>query len=229
MNENARLPDLVVNGVSNASGGKYGNVKIDGVGKVHGDVEGETFKVNGVIRINGSVKAEQFECDGKLTIGGPLNAERMRFNGLVDVKGGVAGDLMELNGMLTAKGDCECESVQGEGAFTIAGLLSAGTLNVKLHGRSSAAEIGVEKLVVRPASKSVWSKMWIWLFPKYNPELSAVSIEGDDIDVESTKAQVVRGNRIVVGKGCAIGRVEFKNELIVHPGATVGERVRTGG
>lgn len=229
MNDNQRLPDLVVNGISNASGGKYGNVKIEGVGKVHGDVEGETFKVNGVIRINGGVKAEAFESDGKLTIAGPLHAGRMRFNGMTDVAGGVAGELMELNGMLTVKGDCECERLEGEGGFAISGLLSAGTLQVRLHGRGSAREIGVESMVVRQGAKGVWIKLWSWLFPKYNPELSAITIEGDDIDVEHTNAQVVRGNRIVIGKGCAIGRVEYKDELIVHPGATIRERVKTGG
>jgi len=227
--ENNAYPDLVVNGVSDAAGGKYGNVKIDGVSKVVGDIEAQSFKLNGVIRMTGSVKSESFVCDGTLKVAGSLTVGKMQMNGLVNVQGSLSGEHMQLNGLLTIKGDCEFEHMEGEGGFDVDGLMNAGSLNLKLHGRGRAREIGVESLFVRQGARSLWNRLLRWLFPKFTPELQAGTIEGDDIDVEYTKASVVRGNRIVIGKGSVIGRVEYKTELIVHPGATIKERVKTNG
>ncbi|MFC5530066.1 hypothetical protein [Cohnella yongneupensis] len=223
------LPDLVVNGVSTAAGGTYGNVKIDGVGKVSGDIDAKTIKANGVIRMNGAVKAEEMDCDGKLTVGGNLAVGRIRLDGLVSVKGIMSGEHLDLHGLINVKGDCEIEKFDGEGVFEVDGLLSVGTLNIKLQGRAKAREIGVESMVIRQVPRSVWSKLWSWMSTKFVPELQATTIEGDDIDLEYTKAQVVRGNRVVIGKGCVIDRVEYKTELKVNPGATIKERVKTGG
>ncbi len=227
--EHKGLPDLSVNGVSDAVGGKYGNVRIDGVIKVVGDIEAQSFKLNGVVRTTGSVKSESFECDGTLKVAGSLSAGSMLMNGLVNVEGALSGERLLLNGLLTIKGDCEFEHVEGEGGFDVDGLLNAGSINLKLQGRGKAREIGVESLHIRQGTKSLWSKVWKWLFPKFSPELRAGVIEGDDIDVEYTKADVIRGNRVVIGKGSVIGRVEYKSELKVLPGATIGERVKTGG
>ncbi|WP_035120344.1 hypothetical protein [Cohnella panacarvi] len=227
--DNYGLPDLSVNGVSDAVGGKYGNVRIDGVIKVVGDIEAQSFKLNGVIRTTGSVKSESFECDGTLKVAGSLSASQMRMNGLVNVEGALSGEWLRLNGLLKIKGDCEFERVEGEGGFDVDGLLNAGSIHLKLQGRGKAREIGVESLYIRQGAKSLWSKVWKWLFPKFNPELQAGVIEGDDIDVEHTKADVIRGSRVVIGKGSVIGRVEYGTELQVHPGATIRERVKTGG
>ena len=52
-------------------------------------------------------------------------------------------------------------------------------------------------------------------------------IEGDDVDLEYTEADVVRGRRVRIGEGCSIGRVEYSESLDAWDG-TVGESVCTG-
>lgn len=44
--EHSSKPNLIINGVSNA-GGDYGKVKIDGVGRVEGDIKAECFDSDG--------------------------------------------------------------------------------------------------------------------------------------------------------------------------------------
>lgn len=51
-------------------------------------------------------------------------------------------------------------------------------------------------------------------------------IEGDDVDLEYTQADVVRGRRVRIGEGCSIGRVEYSESLDAWDG-TVGESVCT--
>ena len=51
--------------------------------------------------------------------------------------------------------------------------------------------------------------------------------EGDDVVLEYTQADVVRGRRVRIGEGCSIGRVEYSESLDAWDG-TVGESVCTG-
>ena len=46
-----------------------------------------------------------------------------------------------------------------------------------------------------------------------NSGLSTNSIEGDDIYLEYTKAKAVRGNNIILGPGCEIELVEYKDNF----------------
>ncbi|MNI77758.1 hypothetical protein D3C73_1340730 [compost metagenome] len=89
-------------------------------------------------------------------------------------------------------------------------------------------EIGVESLAVRRMGPGVWSKLASGIIPKLRAELQASVIEGDFLDLEYTTAEVVRGNTVIVGEGCSIGRVEYRNRLTVHPGARVGTEEKTG-
>lgn len=38
-------------------------------------------------------------------------------------------------------------------------------------------------------------------------------IEGDDIYLENTKADIVRGNKVKIGPGCQIGVVEYRDDF----------------
>ncbi|MCD9023883.1 hypothetical protein [Cohnella silvisoli] len=222
-------PDLVINGVSSAWGGEYGKVKIDGVGTVQSNISSVTFDANGMTKIKGDLISEELDSDGLMKVEGHLSAGKSIIDGHMTVKGSLRGEQLKLNGVLNVGGDCEIEVFDAEGAFVVKGLLNAGRMNVRLHGRGKAREIGVEFIQVRQASKSAWSRLWRWMLPKFTPELHAVAIEGDDIDLEYTEADVVRGNRVIIGKGCNIGKVEYRSELKVHPSAKVGKGVKTGG
>jgi len=223
------MPDLIINGVSSAGGGEYGKVNIDGVGTIEGDIRTELFNTNGVTKIRGNLFAEDVDSDGILKIDGWMSVGKTIVDGHMKVAGSMKGEQFRLNGVMNIGGDFEVESLNLEGAFDISGLLNAGSIHMKLQGAGRVKEIGVEFIQVRQASRSVWSKLWQWMLPRFNPELHAGTIEGDDIDLEYTHADVVRGNRIVIGKGCSIGRVEYRTELNVHSHARIREEVKTGG
>jgi len=58
--------------------------------------------------------------------------------------------------------------------------------------------------------------------------LTAESIEGDRVYLESTQADVVRGREVSIGPSCRIRRVEYSQSLQVDPTAEVAERKCTG-
>ena len=57
-------------------------------------------------------------------------------------------------------------------------------------------------------------------------ELTASSIEGDEIELEDTTADVVRGKRVVIGPGCHIKTVEYIDTLDVHEDAEVEKKTK---
>jgi len=56
--------------------------------------------------------------------------------------------------------------------------------------------------------------------------LDVEAVEGDELDLEWTVAEVVRGRVVKLGPGCKIGRVEYSESLEVSPQAEVREEVK---
>lgn len=50
-------------------------------------------------------------------------------------------------------------------------------------------------------------------------------IEGDNIEIENTRAKVVRGKNIIVGKNCTIERIEYSGEFKVDEESLVEEKI----
>lgn len=221
--------ELRISGVSTASGGRYRSVIIEGVGKVEGAVRSEgLFRVDGKVTVRGDVQARELRVNGVAKIDGGLSFDAANLDGLVDVFGSAAGERMTLQGLLNVKGDCEAERFEATGGFEIGGLLNAGVVDIRLAGSGKAREIGGGTIRVRKMPRSVWKRLLARLIPKWNPVLQADLIEGDDVDVESTIAAVVRGNRVVLGPGSRVGKVEYRTELIKRPGAKADKEGKIG-
>jgi len=227
--EYSEKPDLVINGVTTASGGEYGKVRIDGVGTVEGDISSDLFDANGMTKVRGSLATDDMDCDGMIRIEGHVSAGKSLVDGQMKIKGSLIADQFTMNGMLNVKGDCEIEELRMEGAFGVDGWMNVGRMYVKLHGKGRAREIGCESIQVRRKPRTPWAALLTWVLPRFVSELHTSAIEGDDIDLEHTEAEVVRGNRVVIGKGCRVGLVEYRTELKVHPSAKIGKEVKTGG
>ncbi|MBW5449380.1 hypothetical protein GE107_25465 [Cohnella sp. CFH 77786] len=226
--ENRPYGDLDMNGVGNAGGGRYRRVCTDGVSKVEGDVQADEFRANGVTTVGGSLETETMRANGKLKIEGKLKAGKADIDGLIDVLGSLTGEEVVLKGILNIRGDCELERFDASGGFEVGGMLNAGFIDIALYGHGKAREIGCESIRVRKIAKSIWKEALQKMFSKWTPELQTGTIEGDDLDLEHTVASVVRGNRVVIGPGCRIGRVEYRSEYRKHPGAQVGKEMKTG-
>lgn len=218
--------DLALNGISRAAGGAYRSVKMDGVCKIDGDVKAEDIAISGVGKVYGGVEAQAFEAAGRVTVAGPLKADQMRLEGQFTVLGGVRGDKMELNGALKVGGNCEAEEVIANGWIRVDGMLNAGRIDIGLVGSSKAQEIGGSSIEIRRAERGAWAHLLQKVIPAFDPALEARLIEGDEVRLEATMAAIVRGDRVVIGPGCTIGRAEYKTELIVHPNANVKERIQ---
>ena len=223
---------LIINGAGSYGGGIYNKVKIRGEGTITTDFECEEFKTFGTSDILKNGKAGKFsvfgetevrgnlECDivkifGTLSIGGSADVRKTQVWGSLDINQRFTGEEADIKGSLTVQSDAEFERFHSSGAFEIAGLLNAGEVKLSLRfATSHANEIGGEKIIVKRKSGFI-------PFTKGEGFLKVGLVEGDEIFLENTTANVVRGKSVHIGQGCKIGLVEYQEQLITNPDAHI--------
>lgn len=241
MEGNARS-DLKIDGSGSAPGGLFGSVKINGAGRIAGDIVCREFRINGSGTINGSLETDDGKINGTGTIDGNVKAKKLKSSGSTQIKGGISGEALIVSGSAcigknvdvqnvriqgSAKigGDCNAEYFHSDGAFEINGLLNADDIYIGLyHSKSKVKEIGGGKIHAELGTNTGFRVLkTIFTLGMYNPVLEAEMIEGDEIILEYTLAKVVRGTNVTIGRGCEIGLVEYKGYLIKTGDARVME------
>ncbi len=231
--------DARINGDGTVSAGTYGTITLNGAGEVTGDVQCNELKINGAGSCRGAVRADSVVVNGAGTFDGPVQTDeltvngsadvhagvgvnRLKVTGIVSIDGGLAAREFELRGEVRVGGDIEAEALTGEGRFTVNGKLNAGTVELRLHGRSSANEIGCERMILR-APEGLTA-----IFSAFSDRRLVVgTIDGDELELISTTAEVVRGARVTLGEGCEVGLVEYSDVLQKFAGARVREERKT--
>jgi len=227
--------DLHINGFGSANGGQFHQVTINGKGTVNSDIECVVFDCNGSGTVNGNLMTNKAKVNGNGKIKGNLECERLIVDGTAKVEknlrvdhfkvagkatigGRVKAEEINIKGKLTVEGDCEADLFKAESHFMIGGLLNADHVDIKIFGECKAKEIGGQTILVKHKAPL------IGLFKTFiQTQLETECIEGDKIELENTKAAVVRGNHVTIGAKCEIGLVEYTGELSVDKKAIVKE------
>ncbi|MCX6376760.1 MAG: hypothetical protein NTU88_12130 [Armatimonadetes bacterium] len=233
-----------ISGSGTAGGGVYDEIAISGSGKVTGDAEARSVRVSGSAHFEGSLKADSFRGSGSFKIAGDVEAKEFKCSGAGSLGGNVKADKLatsgsvkieesakvvnaEISGSAKIGGDLEGEHVRSSGVINVGGLLSADTVEMALGGNCRVREIGGERITVSSGdSRGSGFFRFVWLCSPGS--LTAETIEGDDLHLESTTAKVVRGQRVKIGPGCRIERVEYGESLQIDPDARVDETGFTG-
>lgn len=196
-NEVEQLRNLTINGTSHVGGGAFDKVVIRGEAFIDDNLVCNLFKIMGTVHVRGQLQAKRVQIMGKAEMDGNIRTEELK-----------------VMGELTVRGDCSAELFQANGAFFIDGLLNGENIKITLHGPAKAKEIGAASVEVKPHLKR-WAGS--------NRMLTAEVIEGDEICLIRTKADVVRGNRVEIGSGCDVDLVEYKTSFNPDKTARIGQ------
>jgi len=235
--------DLKISGYMRVQGGTFDRVKIDGGADLNSSVECSEMKVNGMANISGGLKAGyvkaqgklyvrdsadcgDFSISGKCEIEGDLKAKDLKIEGSMEVKGSLAAEKVKAAGEVMAGEGLNAEELDIKGRIKVNGLLNAGKIKFSIYGRSFAGEIGGEQIEIRKGDYLGFDRFLRFVFSAFgyrDTALNAGIIEGDDIYLESTEARIVRGKRVVIGEGCVIGLVEYKESFRQENGGHASE------
>jgi len=242
-------PSATVRGAGELSGGEYSRILLLGAGEISGDVRAERLRSFGSGEVHGSAAVEsvfvygsgsvdsdltarRVKAVGSLDVGGRIEARKLTVTGACEVGDRIVADEIGSLGLLQCQ-SAEAGSFRARGAVEIEGLLSADL--VVLHigaGHSHVDVIGGERVEVWKSNfgkrsallKAIGSLLINIGTLGVRASLSVSTIEADDVCLENTRADVVRGKRVEIGQGCWIGTVEYAETLQVHKGAQVGRR-----
>lgn len=224
--------NLTINGSGDYPGGYYSKISIRGDGNIVSDVECDTLKIYGTCEAFENVKAESVRVLGEaevkgnmrtnemlilgnMMIGGKSELRKIKILGTLESGENLSGDVADIKGSLSVKGDVEYEEFVLNGGLEVKGLLNADKIKIVLRfGESMLEEIGGGKI-------SIKRKSALLPFGDHDASLSVKVIEGDEIFLENTKADVVRGNKVKIGSGCHIGLVEYTEDLTQDGSAIV--------
>lgn len=205
--------DISIVGDGSSAGGVYGKVKVIGDASFNDNLSCDLFKCTGTSVIYGSLEATEIKITGTLTL-----TDRAVSN---DGEDGIQAsglhakaEHIKVVGELHLSGDCQAENIKLNGRLTIAGMLSAEHMTLKIMGPSEVKEMGGSIISVKSGRLND-------LFTGNKSILKAQIIEGDDIELENTEAEIVRGDKIKIGPGCRIGKVEYRSSLQIHPQSEV--------
>lgn len=213
------------------SGSINGNIQAEtihtsGSSTMKGNVDALNIKTSGSSRFKGNVNAKELRTSGSSSFGENVNCQYFKTSGSSRIDGKINGGEIKSSGSLKIGRDCEAEIFTGSGSVKIGGLLNADIVDLEIDYFSSIREIGGEKITVKEHTFFNLFRKFINLFFSRKTCLEVEVIEGDDIYLEVTKAKLVRGKNVVIGKDCEIEKVEYSGRLDLHDNAKVYQKVK---
>lgn len=241
-NSSGSRGDIRITGSGSSNGGAFHQVKIMGDAVINGSTDCDTFKCLGNAEVKGSLHADSTSCNGTLKVAGTMSGGSMKVQGEVRVAGELtsgtlsvngelavgsrmSADKVKVTGQLDVNADCQMEEMLVRGTVEVNGMLNAGQADLKLYGPSRLRELVGSRIEVR---KGIGLPLIGKFMPLTEGTLTAEIIEGDTIVLEHTTAAVVRGRSVIIGPGCNIGLVEYKDEFKQDSEASVSQLVQTG-
>ncbi|NFP49656.1 cell shape determination protein CcmA [Clostridium argentinense] len=198
--------------------------KISGSGGVEGNLKCKSGKISGSGKVLGHVDSEDFNISGSGKIEGDLSGKEITISGSAKVLGSIYGTDVKISGGIDIEKNVETDNFQMTGSFKSKGMLNAENVNIYLGGISNVEEIGATNIEIlkRPSRNNIVALIAKVIGNNFGT-LTTKVIEADEIYLENTKAEVVRGKNVIIGDGCNIKLVEYKNELKILGNGIVGE------
>lgn len=213
---------LNVNGIATADAPVHvrGQCRIDGVleGKsffaaemdVGGTVELESLEAESV-RIKGTGTVQTMKS-GRLSVDGTLTARSINGN-TATIEGTLSGSSLNLRGAICSTGTVEIDTIEVDvlevrGAL-VSSRVAAREVTLLLDGdsQSRVGEVQTPRLAVRRIQGS--------------STFTAQHVRGDEIRIEHSSVGSLEGRVVVIGPGCTVESVIYKESLEVASGSIV--------
>lgn len=182
------------------------NLKIYGQGSSGGG-KFKDVEIKGSGQISGDIECNKYEVYG---------------NGESNVQGDIITDEASIQGSLNLKGDLNAEICKIDGGFDIDGLLNVEEFELSMHWPCKVSEIGGTTINIKNNTKFSFLGIKNMIKPHSNKRLLEVdTIEADEIHLENTNANIVRGKKITLGPDCKINKIEYQDSFTEHEKSNV--------
>jgi len=214
--------DMHISGSGTIAAGEYGSIHVSGSGKINGSVSCTDLHCSGSAKADGDIVCSgDIKCSGSFHCSGNIETGSISCSGAAKINGAIKANTIKASGAVKAS-DMEAERIVISGGCGVSGLMNAETVEINLGGKCSVGSIGCGKLTVKLGAGSGW----LWLGHRRDDLLEVGTIEGDEIELENTTADIVRGKNVIIGKNCSIKTVEYSGNLTVDGESTVKQQTK---
>ncbi len=217
--------------------GEYGDISCAGDLKISGSIVADNIKSAGDLVAEKDIKAVKISVFGDGKFKGNLSADEISVYGdcnflqtvkgkEIKIYGSMKGNIIEgenitINGELEKVEEISAEELLLNGEFHVKSSMNLGYGKFNLVGKSEAKEIFCEKLEVRGGLEAFRGILSGLISKGRGGTMKVDVIEGDDIYLENTTANIVRGKMVRIGEGSRIGKVEYSDTLEIFDGGIV--------
>ena len=164
---------------------------------------------------------EFLKISGSAKFQGNLKGNDVVISGSSKIAGNAIGESIRVSGSVSVEGNCEGTEVTISGSANIKGLLSGD--KIYLNGPSGyIKEIGGSEITIKDRNNVI-----LFGIIRFNSGkgLNCELIEGDTIELENVKCDLVRGHNIKIGENCRIKMVEYTGSIEIDKKSKVEEFV----
>lgn len=122
--------NLIINGNGTSSGGEYHKVRINGKGKVQGDVVCDKFVANGVTDMKGNLEAKESSVSGEVELEGNWKGEKAVIRGQMEIEGNINLNNLKVQGKADIKGSSYAKDLKVEGMMEVKQNITGNVVNV---------------------------------------------------------------------------------------------------
>lgn len=166
--------------------------------KLHGKVN-----ARGDFNVGGKTEIEVLNVSGSARFKDDVNAIKITLNGTSEFGGNVTANQVKGSGTLTVQGKVSAESFSFAGSIVINDKLKAKKITLKVNQGTIQH---MEGQIIKIKSKG--------------GILQTNTIKGEIIDIESTKADLIQGQKVRVGPNCDIREIKAET-LETHESSSV--------
>jgi cytoskeletal protein CcmA (bactofilin family) len=219
-----------------------GELHASGSCKIEGRVKADVFKGAGSQRIGKRLTAGYIKLSGSCQVGGDVEADKFVSEGSFNIDGLLSADEIEIR----LRGDCQVKEIGGERVE----VRQKGTFGHFAHSDAWKEKLKAKQPRAKEQFEKLRERFGIDInidFEKLADELGKLGeslgeigvhlggfgghgrletsiIEADEIYLESTQAETVRGKRVIIGPDCQIESVEYEESCEVDHSSSVAHQ-----
>lgn len=212
-------------------------MKLEGISKIPFEVNVNSVKVEGVCKFKDKVTDEKVNCEGIVKFKDDIDCKILEAEGLLRINGNIrAYEKIGIDGVLKMHSNISAESLKFEGVPIIYGKIEADEVRFYFMEYGFGSEIFGSFIKIRRKAEikespvkinnNIINRIYLGNAKIHHDKFSVNLMEADEISIEHTICNMLRGGKVYVGEGCEIENLEYSESLEIHPDANVKNAVK---
>lgn len=209
-----------IDGIGSIGTGEYEQIKIDGIGKIKGDVSAACVNADGMLKIKGRVQTGELNIDGIARCFRDIKAKKADIDGILKMRRcSLDTDELKCDGAVVCTREINADSV------TVHGMCSVNRIcgdRIELLHDSKSSEKGSHKTILRLGRLYFGRRISF----DYN---IADEIECTSLTAEKLKAKIIRSGEVTLTKGCVIDRLYCEGKITADKSCVIKQIIAADG